>query len=155
AKRPERVAEIVLRRRPSERHALAGVFRECRAIGFDRLLEPGRAALALAKGPERVAEIVLRHGPIERHALARAFRQCRAKGFARLLEPGRAALALAKGPERVAEIVLRHGPIEWRNRVLAESKCVLITRDRLGECCVITKFVPLVVECARLVHHKS
>ena len=48
--RIERVAEIVLGRRPVERHALAGPFLQRRAIGGDRLLQPRRAALALAEG---------------------------------------------------------------------------------------------------------
>ena len=44
-----RGAETALRRRPIERHALTGPFRERRAKGGNRLLEPGGAALTLAK----------------------------------------------------------------------------------------------------------
>ena len=67
----QRIAEIVLRHGPVERHALARPFLQRVAIGRDRLLQPRRAALALAERRQRIAEIVLRHGPVERHALAR------------------------------------------------------------------------------------
>ena len=40
-----------LRRRPVERHALAGPFLQRGAVGGDRLLQPRRAALALARAP--------------------------------------------------------------------------------------------------------
>src|SRR5262245_23655891 len=55
---------------PIDRLALAGPFLQRVAIGGDRLLEPGSAALARAERLKRVAEIVLRYRPLERHALA-------------------------------------------------------------------------------------
>ena len=58
AERRERIAEIVLRRRPVERNPLARALLQRRAIGRDRLLEPRRPALPLAERPERIAEIV-------------------------------------------------------------------------------------------------
>ena len=45
----ERIAEIVLRRRPVERHALARPFLQRLAIGRDRLLKLRRPALPLAE----------------------------------------------------------------------------------------------------------
>ena len=42
-----------------------------RAVGGDRLLEPRRPALPLAKALERSAEIVLRLRPVERAARSR------------------------------------------------------------------------------------
>ena len=45
----QRNAEIVLGHGPVERHALAGLFLQRRAIGGDRLLEPRRPALALSE----------------------------------------------------------------------------------------------------------
>ena len=63
---PERVAEVVLRHRPLQRHALAGVFLQRGAEGGDGFEQAGGAAFALAERPERGAEVVLRHGPVER-----------------------------------------------------------------------------------------
>ena len=48
---PESGLEIVLRHGPVERHALARPFLQRVAISRDRLLQPRRAALALAKAP--------------------------------------------------------------------------------------------------------
>ena len=47
--RRERVAEVVLRHRPLERHPLAGSFRERVAVGGDGLFEARGAALAFAR----------------------------------------------------------------------------------------------------------
>ena len=58
----------MLRPGPFERHARASAFFQRRPIGRDRLLQPCRAALALAECPERVTEVHLRPGPFERHA---------------------------------------------------------------------------------------
>ena len=93
----ERIAEIVLRRRPVERNPLARPFLQRRAIGRHRLLQPRRPALPLPERLERIAEIVLRRRPVERNPLARPFLQRRAIGRHRLLEPRRPALPL---PER-------------------------------------------------------
>ena len=71
----KRGAEVVLRRRPVERHPLARPFLQRGAVGRDRLLQPRRAALALPERPERGAEVVLRHRPVERHPLARTLGQ--------------------------------------------------------------------------------
>ena len=62
--------EIVLGPGPIERHALAGIFRQRFAIGFDGLLEPRRPAPPLAEHSERIAEIQLGGGPIKRRARA-------------------------------------------------------------------------------------
>ncbi len=91
AERHERVAEIVLRHCPDERHALAGVFLERGAVGDDGFLQPRGAAFALAERHERVAEVVLRHCPVERHALAGAFLERGAVGGDGFLQPRRAA----------------------------------------------------------------
>jgi hypothetical protein len=59
AERQKRVAETVLGRGPLQRDALAGPFRQGFTKGRDRLLQPLRAALALAEFFERVAKIAL------------------------------------------------------------------------------------------------
>ena len=64
----------------------ARVFPQRVAIGRDRLVEPRRAALALAEPPQRKAEIVLGHRPVERHALKRQLLKRLAIGRDRLVE---------------------------------------------------------------------
>jgi hypothetical protein len=73
--RGERIAEIVLRRRPVERNALLRPFLQRGAMGRDRLLKTRRPALTLPEIQERIAEIVLRHRPVERNAIPRPLLQ--------------------------------------------------------------------------------
>ena len=133
-----------------QRHARASVFFQRRPIGRDRLLQPCRAALALAEGPERVAEVLLRHGPFERHARASAFFQRRPVGRDRLLQPCRSALALAECPERVTEVLLRRGPFERHARAGAEFNQALVPRDRGLQRVVVAEFVALLIVSLRL-----
>jgi hypothetical protein len=56
----KRVAEVVLRHRPVERHLLARPFLQRLAVGGDRLLQPHRPARAFPEPHKRVAEVVLR-----------------------------------------------------------------------------------------------
>jgi hypothetical protein len=58
-----------------ERHAFAGFFLQCLAIGGNGLFEARGAALAFAERREHIAEIVLGRGPVERHPVADAFLQ--------------------------------------------------------------------------------
>ena len=116
---------------PVERHKLARVFRQRRAVGRDRLLQPRRPALARTQRQERAAEVVLRHGPVERHPFGRVFPQRRAVSRDRLLQPPRPALARAKRPQRGAEVVLRHGPVERRPLGRAFGQRRAVGRHRL------------------------
>jgi hypothetical protein len=50
----ERIAKIVLRRRPTERHTLARPLLQCRAIGGDRLLNGLNATEAMKQGLLRI-----------------------------------------------------------------------------------------------------
>jgi hypothetical protein len=71
----KRDAEVILRHRPLERHAIARPFLQRGAEGLDRRLQLRRAALALPQRPKRDAEVVLRPRPVERHAIARGFQK--------------------------------------------------------------------------------
>jgi hypothetical protein len=71
ADRLKRVAEIVLRHGPVQRHALPRPFQQRCTIGRYRRLKTRRPALTLAERSKRGAEIVLRRGPVQRHALSR------------------------------------------------------------------------------------
>src|SRR5215470_4099115 len=80
AESAERVAEIILGRRPLERDALVGPFLERGAKGGDGRFEMRGAALAFAESAERVAEIILGCRPLERDALAGPLLEHGAKG---------------------------------------------------------------------------
>src|SRR5271167_1602908 len=67
----QRVAAIVLRHRPVERHPLARPLLERLVIGGGRLLQTRRPALPLPQSLQRGAAVVLRHRPVERHPLVR------------------------------------------------------------------------------------
>src|SRR5260370_8348949 len=72
----EREGEVVLRRRPVERDALADPFLQRLTIGGDSFLQLFGPALPLPERPERVAEIVLRLRPVERDTLPDPFLHC-------------------------------------------------------------------------------
>jgi hypothetical protein len=129
----ERIAQIVLRHRPSERRMLARIFLQRLAIGRDRLLELPRPALPLPKPRERIAQIALRRRPFERRVFARLFLQRLAIGRHRLLEAPRPALALPEPRERIAQTVLRHRPFERRMLARIFLQRLAIGRDRLLE----------------------
>ena len=127
AERDQRIAEIVLSRRPLDRNQLLGPFLQRRAIGGDRLLKPRRSGLPLPERPQRIAEIVLGLRPVERNPVAPPLLQRRTKGRDRLLEPRRPALPRAERFERRAEIVLRLRPIER-----SAFACSLLQRRAIG-----------------------
>ena len=87
-------AEIVLGRRPIERHPLARPYLQRRTVGCERLFNPRRPAPPLAKPLQCIAKIVLGLRPVERHPLARVFPERRAVGADCLLEMRRPALPL-------------------------------------------------------------
>ena len=110
----QRAAEIVLRRRPIERNALARLFlaapRGRPATASSRRRRP---ALALPERRERTAEIVLRHRPIERNALAGTFLE----GLAERRRPPSSDVAVRSRalPESASarpRLFCGHGPIE-------------------------------------------
>ena len=110
-----------------KRHALEGVFFQCRAVGGDRLLEMRRAALPLAEPQKRAAEIGLRFRPAERHPLDWAVTQnnlgealsrfgARESGTARLEE------AVAAYRATLEEWTRERAPLKWA-----------MTQNNLGE----------------------
>src|ERR1051326_5178719 len=104
--------QIVLRRGPIKRHALARALLERLAKGHHRLLQLRRAVLPQAESLECGAEGVLCGGPIQRHALASEFFKGGAKGSDGFLQVHRATLSLAQPEECTSQIVLRHSPVE-------------------------------------------
>ena len=119
---------------PIERSPLARSFLQRRAIGCDRLLEPRRPALPLAKPPSALPRLfcVAAQSSGTRSRVAPQAPRDRPRPPPRAA-PSRSPARRAR--KRIAEIVLRHRPVE-RNplaRPLLQRRA--IGRDRLLEPC--------------------
>src|SRR6266566_182380 len=92
----KRVAQIVLRRGPLARLALAGPFLQRLTESGGRLFELRRSTLALSEAHKCNAQTVLGVGPVERRALVGLFFQRLAIGGDGLFQLRRPALVLPK-----------------------------------------------------------
>ena len=103
----QRIAQVVLRRRPIPRQLLPDAHLECIPIGVDGLLEIGhrmRSFAASGQIAKRNAEVVLRRGPILRQLLTGANLECIPIGPDSLLQIGRAPAVLRYAqPDRPAQ----------------------------------------------------
>src|SRR6516164_5826812 len=133
AQRRQREAEVVLRRRPVERHPIARPLLQRQAVGRNRLGQMRRAALPPAQPRQRAAEVVLRRRPVERHPIARPLLQRQAVGRNRLGQMRRAALPPAQPRQRAAEVVLRRRPVERHPIARPLLQRQAVGRNRLGQ----------------------